>query len=272
MKKKELRQDRINSLAYLSFILIGLAVFAFVIIFAQLYFLDKVPEYFGVIGDAVGGVLNPIISIAAALLTFLAFYMQKLANDILKQQFKKNKKDEHIDFVFNNYKSRILLIANEINNFNVSFHGNTLISKIELLAKPTDKKYNFIGGQAINLFLIEFFRIKEEREKGGTKEYVKIDDSSFGVLLQINSTISSYYKVWKAVYESDLKKDFKSELEELLAFIYYSKLNYFFSFLLSKSFEKNTTAQMKEIYDFYLVKSQPVLDAINETQEDITGN
>ena len=270
MNKKEFSKDRLNKATWYSFWFIGFAIFGFVILFLQIAFSDKISPTYGVIGDAFGGVLSPVIGIASAILTFLAFYMQKKANDILKKQFKKNKKDEHIDFVFNNYKSRILLIADEINNFNVSFHGNTLISKIELLGKPTDKKYNFIGGQAINLFLIEFFRIKEKHEKDGTKETVKIDDSSFGVLLQINSYISSYYKVWKAVSESDLKQEFKGELEELLAFIYYSKLNYFFSFLLSKYYEKETTDQMKEIYDFYAKKSQPVLDAINKSTDDNT--
>jgi len=40
------------------------------------------------IGDSIGGILNPIIGLLASVLTFLAFYMQKIANDEIKEQFK----------------------------------------------------------------------------------------------------------------------------------------------------------------------------------------
>lgn len=40
------------------------------------------------IGDTIGGVLSPIIGLLAAILTFLAFYMQKVANDDIRAQFK----------------------------------------------------------------------------------------------------------------------------------------------------------------------------------------
>jgi hypothetical protein len=41
------------------------------------------------IGDSIGGILNPIIGLIASILTFLAFYMQKVANDEIRIQFKK---------------------------------------------------------------------------------------------------------------------------------------------------------------------------------------
>ncbi len=40
------------------------------------------------IGDSIGGILNPVVGLLASVLTFLAFYMQKLANDQIKDQFK----------------------------------------------------------------------------------------------------------------------------------------------------------------------------------------
>lgn len=40
------------------------------------------------IGDSIGGVLGPIIGLLASILTFLAFYMQKRANDEIQVQFK----------------------------------------------------------------------------------------------------------------------------------------------------------------------------------------
>lgn len=40
------------------------------------------------IADSIGGVLAPIIGLVASILTFLAFYMQKRANDEIRAQFK----------------------------------------------------------------------------------------------------------------------------------------------------------------------------------------
>lgn len=40
------------------------------------------------IGDSIGGILNPVIGLVASILTFLAFYMQKRANDEIQEQFK----------------------------------------------------------------------------------------------------------------------------------------------------------------------------------------
>lgn len=48
---------------------------------------DKI-DSIGTIGDAVGGILNPVIAIGAALLTFLAFYIQYQANEEVRIQFK----------------------------------------------------------------------------------------------------------------------------------------------------------------------------------------
>lgn len=41
------------------------------------------------LGDALGGTMGPFIAIAGVIFTFLAFYIQKIANDEIKEQFKK---------------------------------------------------------------------------------------------------------------------------------------------------------------------------------------
>lgn len=43
---------------------------------------DRVP-----IGDTIGGIMGPFVALLAAFLTFMAFYIQKLANDQVKNQF-----------------------------------------------------------------------------------------------------------------------------------------------------------------------------------------
>lgn len=152
--KRVIRETRLASI-----ILILLVAFGVLLILSHFLFYDNKPENFGVIGDAVNGIVSPIIAIAGVLLTFLAFYIQKLANDEIKQQFLQQQKDNHEDFLFNSYKERAMLIISEINNFNIAFHDGTLISDTNLLNNPKAKKYNFVGIQAINLFYIEFFKL-----------------------------------------------------------------------------------------------------------------
>jgi hypothetical protein len=45
-------------------------------------------EKTGQTGDTLGGIMNPFIALAGAVLTFIAFYIQKIANDDIKNQFK----------------------------------------------------------------------------------------------------------------------------------------------------------------------------------------
>lgn len=97
-------QKIINNTTLVSLLLISVTIIGFVLIFGQLILNHNKPENFGVVGDAVGGILNPIIAIAGALLTFLAFYIQKLANDDIKNQFLEQQEGEHKDFLFKNYK------------------------------------------------------------------------------------------------------------------------------------------------------------------------
>jgi uncharacterized membrane protein len=246
MKQEKLLRET----QFVSFILIGLAIIAFVIIIFQLVWRVEKPENFGVVGDAIGGIMNPIVAIAAALLTFMAFYIQKLANDELKDQFLQQKKDEHEDFIFKNFKDRIQLLINEVNTFNISFHNGTLISGTNLLNEQNAKKYNFIGIQAINLFLVEYFNLKEMRRAKGESTLL-IEESYHAILLNINNLITAFYNIHIAVEQATLEADFKAELIELLSYTYYSKFNYFFEYLRKQHLHLKINGQIDYIYKHY---------------------
>ena len=73
----------------LSFLYIFFGVIGFVMIMLPMVFYNTSKiDSIGTIGDAVGGILNPVIAIGAALLTFLAFYIQYQANRQVQEQFK----------------------------------------------------------------------------------------------------------------------------------------------------------------------------------------
>lgn len=213
---------------------IGITVIGIVAITIQLTTLKTLPANFGVFGDAMGGILNPIIAIGAALLTFLAFYLQIVANEELKTQFGKTQKDQHNDFVFNSYRARLNLFINEFNTFNISYHDNKLISNINELKNPNGKKYNFVGLQGIQLFLIEFFRDKKEKEYYNTKN-PKLNDSFMGIYLTLTNMIIDYSHILTSINKSDLKDEYRLDLESLMIYIYYSKFAYIFEILLDNS-------------------------------------
>lgn len=68
-------------------IISGLIIFSFCapLIFTQFSIIDFRDT--GQIGDTIGGIMNPFISIAAVIVTGLAFYAQYKANDMVKKQF-----------------------------------------------------------------------------------------------------------------------------------------------------------------------------------------
>ena len=73
----------------LSVLYIILGVIGFVLIMLPMIFYssDKL-DNIGIVGDTVGGILNPIFAVPATILTFLAFWVQFKANQEVQNQFK----------------------------------------------------------------------------------------------------------------------------------------------------------------------------------------
>jgi hypothetical protein len=74
----------------------------FIAVAIVLYFVLILPLIFGydysilgLLGDTIGGILNPLIGIAAALLTFFAFYIQFRANEQVREQFRIQQFENH---------------------------------------------------------------------------------------------------------------------------------------------------------------------------------
>ena len=78
----------INFNLALSLKFIGIAFIALVLFTFPIFFSSYTIANMGALGDLFGGIFNPLIAISAALLTFLAFYVQYKANDDVRKQFK----------------------------------------------------------------------------------------------------------------------------------------------------------------------------------------
>lgn len=98
----------------LKFIII--AILAFLILLFPVIFTNYNFQTLGQLGDATGGFLNPIIGISAALLTFLAFYIQYKANEQIQEQFSKQQFDVQFYNMLNIHIQNVnsMEIANDI--------------------------------------------------------------------------------------------------------------------------------------------------------------
>lgn len=106
-KKKE--KEIIDFGKKLSFLYIVLGVIGFfIIILPMIFYSNKKIDNLGVIGDTVGGLLNPILAVPATLLTFLAFWVQYKSNIETKEQFEKQNEDQLFFRLIDNLQNRII--------------------------------------------------------------------------------------------------------------------------------------------------------------------
>lgn len=77
-----------NNYLFAAFFFIILGIFTIVAIVLHFVFAGHKYQEYGTLGDAIGGLTNPIIAIGAAILTFVAFYIQYQANKQIQDQFK----------------------------------------------------------------------------------------------------------------------------------------------------------------------------------------
>ncbi|WNH10546.1 hypothetical protein [Thalassobellus suaedae] len=226
MKNEESLEKSIYQLGVkMSLLFITLAIIGFLILLLPLLVEKYNYSNLGSLGDTVGGFLNPLIAISAALLTFLAFYIQYQANTQVQNQFSQQQFDDLSNFEYSKLKERIHLIIKEIDNFSVAFHEGKLITKLNETEIRNGKKYNFNGVQGLNLFLIEYFRDMKEKEKNKIKEF-NFDDSYHSVALGINNLIVLFYNTHLNVKNSFLSDKYKEDLIELLTYVYLSKVSF----------------------------------------------
>lgn len=127
IEKSNLQKSQENP--FIGFVLGISKIFFLLMLFAILFLILPflLPDTFeygslGSLGDTFGGFVNPIVAIVAALLTFLAFYVQYLANQKIQEQFLAQQSSDHF------YKMLDIHIKNveafEIKTKNVVSKGN----------------------------------------------------------------------------------------------------------------------------------------------------
>lgn len=114
------QDDNIEKLNWVSILLICISIIFVIISF----FLPYIFTHFsmvdftetGPIGDTIGGIMNPFISIASVAMMFLAFYMQYNANKLQRQLFNEQIKNEKTQFSLEIAEQRKQFERNQFEN------------------------------------------------------------------------------------------------------------------------------------------------------------
>ena len=203
----------------------------------------------GFTGDTLGGIMNPFIALAGAVLTFIAFYIQKIANDDIKNQFKTQQFESQ-------FYERIKLIKEEINNIYLPLiNGDTLLGR--QVFYELDKEIKLIYFLVNNILTTDDIKVKFEITyyifyKGRLKYFSRINhfkekyNLELKELLEIELFLSAIYEFLKNKSNDNI--DFKTEAildniveglkigGKLNEFLDLDK-NYHFAYLLLKSNE-----------------------------------
>lgn len=179
----------------------------------------------GNLGSYLSGTIGTVVALLVAIFTFLAFYVQYDANKKIQNQIDKKEIEDFNQFEYNKFKERINLILSEVNNFKIAFHKGSLIKQLNGLEYNNGKKYNFSGIQGLNLFLVEYFRIKEKAHLEGSAKF-NIKDSHQSIMLHVNNLIVLFFNTHIEIKDSKIPEKYRNELNNLLTYLYHSKMSY----------------------------------------------
>lgn len=172
-----MEKERIFDKLSLVIIIISIALIGFSFIAPVIFVQESI---FGIdfnktgpIGDTVGGLMNPFIALAGVSLTFLAFYIQLIANrqqrisfrtelDEQKEQFKKNQ--------FENQFYEMIRLHKE----NVSEISITVKTSYYSGREEVKSEYQIVGREVFNLFLNEIkilYKVAERVFSEGNQDF-----------------------------------------------------------------------------------------------------
>ena len=105
----------------------------------------------GQTGDTIGGIMNPFIALAGAVLTFIAFYIQKIANDDIKNQFKIQQFESQFYEMLHLHRENL----NEMNieGYVYEYNNNDKSKK----AKKDSKKEKITSGKKVFVTMLKEF-------------------------------------------------------------------------------------------------------------------
>lgn len=187
----------------LIFISAGLVAFAFIspILITQLSSSIEFNTDTGVIGDTIGGIVNPFIALAGVIVTGLAFYMQLRANQIQIDNFQTELQTQKETF---EKQLEIQHKENRLNQFEAQFYEMLRLHKenvneieIDLYEFSENRVYNSPSREGRNLLSSR----SPIREKNSIRKTVKGRD----VFLYFSNELHFAFKVYRIILGNQIQ-------------------------------------------------------------------
>lgn len=163
----------------LSALYIILGVIGFVLIMLPMIFYsnDKL-DNIGIVGDTVGGILNPIFAVPATILTFLAFWVQFKANQEVQNQFKIQQFESQFYEMLRLHKENINEMKISGYDYNIS---TTINPKTEETTITRSQVERFVEGRKVFVTMVkelvacyEFCKLYDITDKYGSQELLEL--------------------------------------------------------------------------------------------------
>lgn len=160
----------------------------------------------GVIGDTIGGIMNPFIALSGVLITFLAFYIQFLANRMQREHFEKQLKEDRDrfkdDLNFQKHQSQLSQFENQFYEMIAMHKGN--VDDIQI-AQKLGSGINEIKGR--NAFIL----LKDELELSYLFAKLHFPDANYKVWMN-----EAYNVFFIGITKEDIgKHDFFKDLQSV---------------------------------------------------------
>jgi hypothetical protein len=189
------------------FLILGVVLCIIMPIMLTLPAVDPIFNYSdtGEIGDTIGGITSPFVSLIGSILVFYALKAQIDANRLIQEQFDEQKADE-ID------RKRLVYITDQINIL------RTDINEFTYTFRQKNYKYNYTGSDGIYQFLKS---IKIGDDHSLTEEEFKNQNPKINELIHLLKNFHNQIEIIQREKVSDYDRDY---FFSLLEYLYNSKI------------------------------------------------
>lgn len=198
----ESRKHKIDNLTVILFLVTFILILFSIqapILFTQYSSFIYFDEKTGQIGDTIGGIMNPFISMAAVIVTGMAFYAQYRANEMVRKQFELQKFETQ-------FYEMLRLHKENVNEIQVKTSDNEIIKgrevffemkkELESLFEILDKNSNDLDQDTFRkIYVLFFWGNNYERKQSDQEAFGKTNNSEWVKNFEVNeekSTIKEF--------------------------------------------------------------------------------
>jgi hypothetical protein len=214
---------------FVPFSIFIIIILFFPYLFTSLSFLDINFTKTGEIGDTIGGILTPFIALAAAVLTFFAFWVQFKANE-------QQKIDLRIERFENKFYELLRLHKSNIEELQIGdLSGRKTFVQMfyelkdcyQLCEKISKRNYIELSDNDIMdiTYSIFFYGIGENSEKYFSGTFSEIKQNAFEKIKNGLHSIQNDYSIKKKKLDNPINCTYQLKREELNMEFYYSPFN-----------------------------------------------